>query len=118
MIVSIRLLRFSLPEVNGLKEKRSVVRSAIDRARARSLAAIAEVGAMNDPRRAIVGVSAISNEAAHADSLADAAATLLKDAAGWNLERERAERLPIGIDETSTMRDDLSWEDFDDDGDA
>lgn len=118
MIVSIRLLRFSIPEVSGLKEKRSVVRSAIDRARARSLAAIAEVGAMNDARSAIVGVSAISNEAAHADSLADAAATLLKDAGGWILERERAERLPFGIDETSTLRDDLSWEDFDDDDDA
>lgn len=117
MIVSIRVLRFSLPEVNGLKEKRSVVRSAVDRARARSLAAIAEVGAMNESRRAIIGVSALSNASAHADALADAAATILKDAPGWVLERERAERLPIGIEDTSILRDDLAWEDFDADDD-
>ncbi|NLE49701.1 MAG: DUF503 domain-containing protein [Sandaracinaceae bacterium] len=115
MIVSIRVLRFSIPEVNGLKEKRGVVRSAIDRARSRTLAAIAEVGAMNDPRSAIVGVSALSNDAAHADALADAAATLLRDSAGWVLLRERAERVSLGTEEVSTLEDDLSWENFDDD---
>lgn len=54
---------------NSLKGKRRVVRSVIDRTRAKFNAAVAEVGATNSLKQAVIGLAVIGNDASHVDSM-------------------------------------------------
>jgi uncharacterized protein YlxP (DUF503 family) len=68
--MTIGILRIQLRVYAGsLKEKRSVVKSLIERVRARYNVAIAEVGQLDALDAATIGVACISNEAAHADAM-------------------------------------------------
>jgi uncharacterized protein len=74
MFVGVLRLRFVIPGARSLKDKRSVVRSFKERAQARLRVAVAEVGELDDPRQATLGVACVANEAAHCDEvLADVA---------------------------------------------
>ena len=63
--------RFSLylPETFSLKEKRGIVKSAVERARKRFNAAIAQVDDLDDMRIGTIGVVVVSNDAHHADTM-------------------------------------------------
>jgi uncharacterized protein YlxP (DUF503 family) len=79
------VLRFSLDIVGArsLKDKRSVVRSLKERVQSRLRVSIAEVGALDDPRRATLGVACVSNSAAVCDEVLAHVASMagtLKDA--------------------------------------
>ena len=50
----------------GLKDKRRVVRRALDRVRAKFNAAAAEVGDLGDPSRASLAFAVLSNSETHA----------------------------------------------------
>lgn len=66
-----------------MKDKRSVVRSFKERVQSRIKVSIAEVGELDDPRRASFGVACVSNDAGVCDKLlADVAhaAEVLPDA--------------------------------------
>ena len=92
------VLRFSLEIVGArsLKDKRSVVRSLKERVQGRLKVSIAEVGSLDDPRRATLGVACVSNSAAVCEKqLADVAsmASVLKDAV---LSDRATELIPFG----------------------
>jgi uncharacterized protein YlxP (DUF503 family) len=92
------VMRFSLEIVGArsLKDKRSVVRSLKERVQGRLRVSIAEVGMLDDPRRATLGVACVSNEAAVCDRmLADVAsmAGTLPDAV---LADRATEIIPFG----------------------
>lgn len=63
--------RFSLylPEAFSLKEKRGIVKSAVERARNRFNASIAQVEDLDDMRIGTIGVTVVSNDARHADEM-------------------------------------------------
>ncbi len=63
--------RFSLylAESFSLKEKRGIVKSAVERARKRFNASIAQVEDLDDMRVGTVGVVVVSNDALHADEM-------------------------------------------------
>ncbi len=65
MYVGALELKLFIPEVRSLKEKRSVVRSVIERTRARFRVSVAEVGDNDVHQRAVIGVAAVGNDAAH-----------------------------------------------------
>lgn len=71
MVVGIARIVLGIPEARSLKDKRSVVRRVIDRARAKFNAAIAEVGDLDAHRRAVIGVSVVSNDRRHANEMLD-----------------------------------------------
>jgi uncharacterized protein YlxP (DUF503 family) len=71
MVVGIGRIVLGIPEARSLKDKRSVVRRVIDRARAKFNAAIAEVGDQDLHRRAVIGVSVVSNDRRHANEMLD-----------------------------------------------
>lgn len=71
MVVGVSQIAFSLPGNDSLKGKRSVVRRIVDRTRAKFNAAVAEVDALDVHRRAVIGVSVVSNDARHANSMID-----------------------------------------------
>ncbi|HVY46145.1 MAG TPA: DUF503 domain-containing protein, partial [Minicystis sp.] len=64
MFVGVLRLRFALPGARSLKDKRSVVRSFKERTQARLRVAVAEVGELDDPRTATLGVACVANSAA------------------------------------------------------
>ena len=69
MFVGVLRLAFHLPGARSLKEKRHVVRSFIERTRARFGVSIAEVSDQDLHQRAGVGVAVISSSAAICDEV-------------------------------------------------
>ena len=69
MHVGICKLSFHLPGVASLKEKRQIARSLSDRIRNRFNVAVAEVEDVDRRQRLTLGISCVSNERAHADSV-------------------------------------------------
>ena len=67
MFAAIVRVELHLPLARSLKDKRSVVRSLKERAQSRMRVSIAEVGVLDDPRRATLGVAVVSNSAAMCD---------------------------------------------------
>lgn len=118
MIVGVRVMNFSIPENTSLKGKRAIVRSAVERAAGRFNAAIAEVGAQDDHRRAVIGVSVVSTSRGHAVRMLDEITRFLGRAEGWQAGAQRTELVPMGVHPTATMGDELAWADFEDEDDA
>ena len=56
-----------LPPCRSRKEKRSVVRSMVERVRARFNAACSEVGHLEDLRLTQIGVAVVTNRRSHAE---------------------------------------------------
>lgn len=77
MVVGVCQIAFSLPGNDSLKGKRSVVRRIVDRTRAKFNVAVAEVDALDMHRRAVIGISVVSNDARHANSLLDHISTYM-----------------------------------------
>jgi len=75
MFVGVLRVSLSIVGARSLKDKRSVVRSFKERVQARLKVSIAEVGGLDDPRRATLGIAVVSNDAGVCDHvLADVAA--------------------------------------------
>ncbi len=71
MVVGVCRIVLSLPGNDSLKGKRAVVKSILERARNKFHVAAAEVGDLDVHRRATLGFSVVSNDAAHAHSVLD-----------------------------------------------
>lgn len=71
MVVGMCRVVLSLPWNDSLKGKRSVVKSVIERARVKFHVAAAEVGDLDQHRRATLGFALVSNDARHARSMLD-----------------------------------------------
>jgi uncharacterized protein len=92
------VMRFSLEIVGArsLKDKRSVVRSLKERAQNRLRVSIAEVGGLDDPRRAHFGVAVVSNEAAVCDHMLADVASLAGTLPDAVLTDRATEIVPFG----------------------
>ena len=71
MVVGVLKLEFLLEENRSLKGKRKVVRSMIDKVRARFNVAVGEVGSNDIWQRIELGISAVSNDRRHVNSVLD-----------------------------------------------
>ena len=71
MVVGMCRVVLALPWNDSLKGKRSVVRSIIERTRGKFHVAAAEVGDLDQHRRATLGFAVVSNDARHARSILD-----------------------------------------------
>jgi uncharacterized protein YlxP (DUF503 family) len=71
VVVGVCRITFGIPGNDSLKGKRRVVRRIVDRARHQFNAAVAEVGLMDEHRRAVIGFAVVSNDARHANSMLD-----------------------------------------------
>lgn len=103
MFVGVMRLALMIPGARSLKDKRRVVLSFKERTQARFRVSIAEVGSLDHPRHATLGVAVVSNEASVCDSvLADVAASAgsLADAV---LTDRATEIVPFGAAGTGVM---------------
>ncbi len=71
MVVGVGFVDLLIPESRSLKEKRKVVRSVVDRLRARFNAAVAEVGDQELWGRARIGFSVVANDTRFVNSSLD-----------------------------------------------
>ena len=79
-------MRLMLRTCSSLKDKRRVVRSAIDKLKNRYNVAVAEVDEQDSCKSAVIGMACVSNDAAHARDLMDEAARWIEhnvDGAMW-----------------------------------
>lgn len=69
MVIGVCKVVLSIDEVYSLKEKRHIVKSLIARLKSRFNASFAEVDLNDKWKRAVIGISCVSNESGHADSM-------------------------------------------------
>ena len=69
MHVAVLHVRLHVPQASSLKEKRQVVRSILDRARAKYRVAAAEVDDQDIHRSAVLGFAAVSGSHHHAEEI-------------------------------------------------
>lgn len=96
MIVGTARVVLSLPGNDSLKGKRKVLRRILDRVRHKHNAAIAEVDAMDDHRRAVLGLAVISNDARHASSMLDKILDFVEASSDVPVVERRTELLHLG----------------------
>ncbi len=65
MVVGVLTLELYLREADSLKSKRKVLKSLLERLKARFNISVAEVGKQDSWRHATVGISAVSGDTAH-----------------------------------------------------
>lgn len=71
MVVGIAELKFNVPWVHSLKEKRMVVRSILGKAGSKFNVSIAEVDALDLHQTIIIGLSVVTNTDKIAESMLD-----------------------------------------------
>ncbi len=100
MFVGVLRLTLYLPEPGSLKSKRHLLRSALDRVRAKFPVAVAEVGANDAWQRSVVGVAAVGNDHAFVNELLDKVAGFLAATHGGQMHvtGREMEIIPFGGD--------------------
>jgi uncharacterized protein len=84
MVVGLIRIRLALPS-ETLKEKRTIVKSVVERLRTRYNASVAEVEDLNDAGHGTIAAACVSNSRSHADSQLAAIAKAVQD---WRLDAE------------------------------
>lgn len=82
--VAVLRLRFALPS-ETLKEKRSIVKSVVERVRSRYNASCAEIADLDSPSYTTIGIACIANESQHADRQVQSIAAAVES---WRLDAE------------------------------
>ena len=122
MVVGVCRITFGLPGNDSLKGKRRVVRRVVDRTRHAFNAAVAEVGYLDEHRRALIGFAVVSNDGRHANSMLDKISSFASTLTEAVVLDRSIELLHVGQDEArlvgGTYDADHNAGDFDDDGDA
>jgi uncharacterized protein YlxP (DUF503 family) len=85
MFVGVLRLTLHLPDPGSLKSKRHLLRSAIDRVKARFNVSIAEVGDNDLWQRSVVGVAAVGNDHAFVNETLDKVADFVGTMHGGQL---------------------------------
>ncbi len=69
MTIGVCTLELMIYEANSLKEKRMVLKSILERIKSRYNVSIAEVDLNDVWRRAVIGISCVSNDTVHANQM-------------------------------------------------
>jgi uncharacterized protein YlxP (DUF503 family) len=86
MFVGVLRLTLHLPEPGSLKSKRHLLRSAIDRVKARFNVSIAEVAENDLWQKSVVGVAAVGNDHAFVNETLDKVADFVASMHGGQLQ--------------------------------
>ena len=123
MVVGICRVVLALPWNDSLKGKRSVVKSVVERARAKYHVAAAEVADLDQHRRATLGFAVVSNDARHARSLLDKLVGFVAGASEAQLidHATSIEHFELGAGQPFALAseddEEDAWEDDEEDGD-
>ncbi|MGB9802359.1 MAG: DUF503 domain-containing protein [Desulfofundulus sp.] len=79
MIVGILVIELRVSEADSLKSKRRVLKSLLDKVKARYNVSIAEVGKQDTWHLSTIGVSFVSNDSAHVHQTLSAVIRFIED---------------------------------------
>src|SRR5215212_11544481 len=96
MYVGVLRLHIQIVGARSLKDKRSVIRSFKERAQSRLRVSVAEVGALDHPRHATIGVAVVSNSAAICDEVLASVASMASTLPDAVLADRATEIIPFG----------------------
>jgi uncharacterized protein len=68
MTIGVLQLELAIPDAMSLKDKRRAIKSIKDRIAHRHNVSIAEVGALDEHRRSIIGMAMVSNDSRYVES--------------------------------------------------
>ncbi|MCI0498329.1 MAG: DUF503 domain-containing protein [Planctomycetales bacterium] len=71
MLVGLLTIHIHLAGIDSLKDKRKIIKSAVERLRSRFNASVAEIEAQDSKRLAVVGIACVSNDGSHLDEQLD-----------------------------------------------
>lgn len=94
MFVGVLRVSLYLSEPQSLKDKRRVIKSLTEKLRNRFNLAVAETGALDSWNHCELGVSCISNEAGHADSMMASAINFIENVGTVELTDVQTEIIP------------------------
>jgi uncharacterized protein YlxP (DUF503 family) len=80
MVVGVSSISLALSGIDSLKGKRAIVKRIVERTRSRFNLAIAEVGALDSKRRAVLGLAVVSNDKQHVNEMLDKIAAYIAGA--------------------------------------
>jgi uncharacterized protein len=78
MFTGLMTVQMHLHGLNSLKDKRSIVKSLIERLRARFNASVAEVDQNDSRSSAVIGIAVVSNDRTHAGQQLDVIAGFIR----------------------------------------
>ena len=96
MFVGVLRLRLEIVGARSLKDRRMVVKSFKERAQARFRVSVAEVGTLDHPQHATLGVAVVANEAAHCDRVLEDVAAMASGLPDALLADRATEIIPFG----------------------
>lgn len=96
MYVGVLRLTLEIPGARSLKDKRRVVLSFKERAQSRMRVSAAEVAALDDHRRAILGVAVVSNSPSVCDQVLASVAAMASTLPDAVLADRATEIIPFG----------------------
>ena len=96
MYVGVLRLQFQIVGARSLKDKRSVIRSFKERAQSRLRVSVAEVGMLDNPKHATIGVAVVSNSAAVCDEVLASVASMASTLPDALLADRATEIIPFG----------------------
>ena len=105
MFVGVCRLVLHLRENGSLKGKRRIVRSIIDRVRAKHHVSVAEVADNDSLKRAVIGVAVVGNQSRHVDSMLAKISSFVEHLGLAPVASLETEIIPLG--EELGMGDDL-----------
>ena len=89
--VLLLVVEFHVPHSQSLKQKRVVIKSLVDRLRARFNASVAETGYLDEWQRSVIAVTLVSNNRRYLQQQSDSVEQMLT-AAGGDLTVSAIER--------------------------
>lgn len=96
MTVGVLRVTIHIPAAGSLKDKRSIVRRAVDRLKNRFNLAVAEVGALNDKRHAVLAAVTVNTDGRQANSTLDRALAALDSLGDFVIAAHEIELIPFG----------------------
>ncbi len=91
MIIGTLQVELAIHHAASLKDKRSVVKSLKDRLHREHQVSVAEVGLLDEHRRAILGLAMVSNDLPHTQSVLDRILDKLQQAPDFELADHKKE---------------------------
>ncbi len=98
MVIGACQIELSLPGVNSLKGKRSIVRRVLDRTANRFNVAVAEVDDQDVYRRGVLGFAVVSSDGRHANQMLDNIVSFVSGASEAVVVSQSIEIIHLGRD--------------------
>lgn len=94
MFVGVLRVSLFLSEPQSLKDKRRIIKSLIERLKNKFNLSVAEIGELDSWNHCELGLTCISNEAGHADSMMNSAINFIEDQGTVDLTGVQTEIIP------------------------